>query len=79
MLACQNQVTKQISQSMLGKTFEVLVEGPNTRYNNTMCGRTESGRLVNFVCDDSAVGKFVDVKIERAGSATLWGSVTEEK
>lgn len=80
LLACQNEVTKQISQTMIGKTYEVLVEGANTRYQNTMCGRTESGRLVNFKCDESYTGKFVDVQIERAGSATLWGTVvTEEK
>ena len=80
LLACQNEVTKEISQTMVGQCFEVLVEGANFRYQNTMCGRTESGRLVNFKCDGSYVGKFVSVLIERASSATLWGRiVTEEK
>ena len=75
LLACQNEVTKQISQTMVGNSYEVLVEGANFRYQNTMCGRTESGRLVNFKCDDSLIGKFVTVLIERASSATLWGKV----
>lgn len=79
LLACQNEVTKEISQTMLGKRYEVLVEGANTHYANTMCGRTESGRLVNFKCDESYVGRFVDVQIEQAKSATLWGSVVKEK
>ena len=79
LLACQNEVTKEISQTMLGKRYEVLVEGANTHYANTMCGRTESGRLVNFECDESYVGRFVDVQIEQAKSATLWGSVVKEK
>ena len=80
LLACQNEVTKAISETMLGKRYEVLVEGANSRYQNTMCGRTESGRLVNFKCDESYIGRFVTVEIERAGSATLWGKlVTEEK
>ncbi len=80
LIACQNEVTKQISQYMVGKQYEVLVEGENFHYKNTMCGRTESGRLVNFQCDPSRIGEFVTVKIERASSATLWGSiVTEEK
>ena len=78
LLACQNEVTKRISKTMVGKRYEVLVEGNNFRYKDTMCGRTESGRLVNFKCDSSLVGKFVTVKIERASSATLWGVVTEE-
>ena len=79
LLACQNEVTKRISKTMVGKRYEVLVEGNNFRYKDTMCGRTESGRLVNFKCDNSLVGKFVTVKIERASSATLWGVVTEEE
>lgn len=79
LLACQNDVTKRISKTMVGKRYEVLVEGNNFRYKDTMCGRTESGRLVNFKCDSSLVGKFVTVKIERASSATLWGVVTEEE
>lgn len=79
LLACQNEVTKRISKTMVDKRYEVLVEGNNFRYKDTMCGRTESGRLVNFKCDSSLVGKFVTVKIERASSATLWGIVTEEE
>ena len=80
LLTCQNEVTKEISSEMVGNCYEVLVEGANFRYQNTMCGRTESGRLVNFKCDDSYIGKFVTVLVERASSATLWGKiVTEEK
>lgn len=79
LLACQNEVTKEISNQMLGKRYEVLVEGANTHYKNTMCGRTESGRLVNFKCDDSLVGQFVTVQIEQAKSATLWGKIVTEE
>ena len=75
LLACQNQVTKEISQTMVGQSYEVLVEGANFRYQNVMCGRTESGRLVNFKCDETYIGKFVTVLIERASSATLWGKI----
>lgn len=78
LLSCQNEVTKQISRSMLGLRYEVLVEGENSHYQNTMCGRTESGRLVNFKCDKSQIGQFVTVEIERAKSATLWGNIITE-
>ena len=76
--ACQNKITKQISATMVGKRYEVLVEGEQFHYENTMCGRTESGRLVNFVCDESYVGKFVTVEVEKAKSATLWGRIVED-
>lgn len=79
LIACQNEVTKEISQTMVGQRYEILVEGANLHYQNTMCGRTESGRLVNFKCDDSYIGKFVTVLIERASSATLWGKIVSEE
>ncbi len=79
LIATQNEVTKAISATMVGNRFEVLVEGENSRYKDTMCGRTESNRLVNFKCDKSLVGRFVWVEIERAGSATLWGKVVAEE
>lgn len=79
LLACQNEVTKAISAQMVGKRYEVLVEGENFRYQNTMCGRTESGRLVNFKCENTLIGEFVTVEIERATSATLWGRVVTEE
>lgn len=79
LLACQNEVTKQISETMLNKRYEVLVEGANTHYKDTMCGRTESGRLVNFKCDESYVGRFVTVQIDKAKSATLWGRIVTEE
>lgn len=79
LLACQNEVTKDISSAMLGKRYEVLVEGANTHYKDTMCGRTESGRLVNFKCDEAFIGRFVTVEIEQAKSATLWGRIVTEE
>lgn len=79
LLACQNEVTKEISADMIGKRYEVLVEGANTHYKETMCGRTESGRLVNFKCDATLVGQFVIVEIETARSATLWGKIVTEE
>lgn len=78
LLACQNEVTKKISHKMVGCRYEVLVEGANNHYKDTMCGRTESGRLVNFKCDESLIGQFVTVEIERSSSATLWGKVMED-
>ena len=79
LLSCQNEVTKQISQTMVGNTYEVLVEGANFRYQNVMCGRMESGRLVNFKCDETYIGKFVTVLIERVSSATLWGKIVDSE
>ncbi len=79
LIACQNKVTRQISKQMMGKIYEVLVEGANANHDGVMCGRTESGRLVNFSGDSTLVGQFVNVKIEKSASATLWGVITTEE
>lgn len=75
LIAEQNKVTKQISKSMQGKTYEILVEDANSKYENTYCGRTENGRLVNFVSQQNLIGQFVYVKITKSQSATLWGEL----
>jgi len=79
LIATQNKVTREISKQMTGKVYEILVEGTNPKYDGVVCGRTESGRLVNFKGDETLIGKFVNVKIEKSASATLWGSITTEE
>ena len=74
LLAEQNKITRKISKSMHGKTYEILVEG-KCKGDNVYCGRTESGRLVNFESQTDLIGQFVDVKIAQSQSATLWGTL----
>lgn len=73
----QNKITRQISKSMQGNTYEILVEDVNAKYPNTYCGRTENGRLVNFESQTNLIGQFVDVKITKSQSATLWGELVK--
>ena len=59
---------------MVGSTQLILVTGVSRKDPGDMQGRTENNRVVNFRCDDSRLaGQFVDVKITRAGSFTLYG------
>ncbi len=79
LLETQNVITREISKEMQGNTYEILAEDVNAKYPDTYCGRTESGRLVNFVSDDkNIIGKFVKTEIETSRSATLWGRVVTE-
>lgn len=71
----QNSITAEISKEYLGKTLEILVEDVNPKYENTVCGRTESGRLVTFPGDKSLVGQFLNVKITKNKSASLLGEL----
>jgi tRNA-2-methylthio-N6-dimethylallyladenosine synthase len=60
--------------TLLGTTQEVLVEGPDKKGLQFM-GRTRGNRIVHFAADVRLVGELMPVKIERASTAVLYGSL----
>jgi tRNA-2-methylthio-N6-dimethylallyladenosine synthase len=60
--------------TLLGTTQEVLVEGPDKKGRGFM-GRTRGNRIVHFEASERLVGQLVPVKIERASTAVLYGSL----
>ena len=77
LIALQNKITRQGNSKYLGNVFEILVEDVNSKYENTYCGRTDCGRLVNFKSDKNILNQFVKVKVTKGTSATLWGEIQE--
>lgn len=73
----QNCMTKQQSKTYEGKVFEVLVEDIVEKKPGFVCGRTDSGRLVTFEGTKDLVGSFVNVKINRSQSASLFGEIVK--
>ena len=51
---------------LLGKTVEILVDGPNI-------GRTRMNKIVKFKGDESLIGKLIEVKIKKIKSWVLEG------
>lgn len=72
--ALQSDIQIEKQREMEGCTVEVLVDGPSSRGDGTMSGRTSQNHLVNLPGDPSLVGTLVQVKIERAGLHSLSGS-----
>lgn len=70
----QNLFTKLLSKDYEGKIFEVLCEGKAPKKEGVLCGRTDSGRMVSFVGDESLIGQFCNIKIEKSQSASLFGT-----
>ncbi|MBI2813853.1 MAG: tRNA (N6-isopentenyl adenosine(37)-C2)-methylthiotransferase MiaB [Opitutae bacterium] len=60
--------------TLLGTTQEVLVEGPDRKGRRFM-GRTRGNRIVHFAAAGRLIGALVPVKIERASTAVLYGSL----
>lgn len=73
----QNRLSLESNQADVGKTFEVLVEGPSKRDPQDLCGRTGSDKMCVFPGEGHKAGDYVNVKIESCTSATLLGTITE--
>ncbi|MBE0612205.1 MAG: tRNA (N6-isopentenyl adenosine(37)-C2)-methylthiotransferase MiaB [Burkholderiales bacterium] len=64
-----------ISQSMVGSTQRVLVEGAAKRNHGELCGRSSNNRMVNFAGGGELIGHMVDVEITAARAHSLRGVV----
>lgn len=70
LIARVNSIVVEKHQSLVGKTFQVLVEGPSPRDPAMLTGRTSCFRTMVFAGARSLVGRLVPV---RATEAHLWG------
>ncbi len=62
-------------QSLIGRTQEVLVEGPAKRGDNMLVGRTRTYRKVIFEGQPRLIGQLVPVYIDTATTTSLGGSL----
>jgi tRNA-2-methylthio-N6-dimethylallyladenosine synthase len=69
----QHAISLEINSSLVGTTERILVEGPSRKSDADLTGRTETNRTVVFPRGDERPGEFIDVRIERVNSATLFG------
>ena len=77
MIDLQNQLSDESNKRDIGKVFEVLIEGFSKRSREQLFGRTSQNKVVIFDKQNFKVGLFIRVKIERATSATLFGTPVE--
>ncbi len=74
-VAVQRRISDEIHRSLLGKVFEVLIEGNSKRSAEMWMGRTDENRVVVFpkTAQSAQAGDLVNVRITEATSATLLG------
>ncbi|MDD4688955.1 MAG: tRNA (N6-isopentenyl adenosine(37)-C2)-methylthiotransferase MiaB [Eubacteriales bacterium] len=63
------------NKELENKTLRILVEGRSKNNLNTLSGRTEGNKVVNFIGDESLIGSFVDVTVTKALSWSLEGKI----
>ena len=73
MLEVQNEISKRKNNTYLGKVVPVLAEGVSKNNQETLTGRTEGGKVVNFPGDLSDIGKIIDIKITSCQTWSLFG------
>ncbi len=66
----QNRITCEINDSMVGKTFEVLVEGPSPKNPQNLQGFSREFKCLHFEGPAELKGRIVAVE---AVSSHLWG------
>lgn len=75
MIALQNELSLESNLRDVGKTFDVLVEGPSKRNPQEFFGRTSQNKVVVFPRGAVHAGDFIRVAIQSATSATLRGEL----
>jgi len=78
LLKQQDVISLENNEKYVGSTLTVLVDSLSKRRNlSTVNSRTFSNKLVHFDGDESMIGKYVKVKIERAGVYELYASIID--
>ncbi|PYJ07751.1 MAG: tRNA (N6-isopentenyl adenosine(37)-C2)-methylthiotransferase MiaB [Verrucomicrobia bacterium] len=72
LLKLVNELAAPRYRNLVGRQLEVLVEGPSKKNPARMTGRTRCNKIVVFDGSDRHRGQLLDVRIERAGSFTLY-------
>ena len=81
LLAVQTAISAEDNRKLLGRTFDVLVEGPSksaakqesSNGLGQLTGRTMCDRIVVFTGHERLVGETIPVVIEDASAVTLFG------
>ncbi|PYV24685.1 MAG: tRNA (N6-isopentenyl adenosine(37)-C2)-methylthiotransferase MiaB, partial [Acidobacteria bacterium] len=68
----QRQIQLRRNQALVGREFEVLVEGFQPRLGQAV-GRTTSNRLINFPGEPHWAGRYMNVNVTSAGPISLGG------
>ena len=74
MLEVQNEISLRKNKEYEGTVQKILVEGKSKNNENTLTGRTEGGKVVNF-SGNANVGDMVDVKITKVQTWSLFGEI----
>ncbi len=77
LLEVQNEIALESNRRLEGTVLRVLCDGPSKNNKEVFSGRSEGGKIVFFDGKECHIGKFIDIKIQRADTFALYGDITE--
>jgi len=73
--ALQSQLARELNEEYVGKTVEILIDGPAPRGEGSLQGRTKTDKVVIVKGSPECMGSYMDVKIIRASHWSLEGEI----
>jgi tRNA-2-methylthio-N6-dimethylallyladenosine synthase len=70
---CINAVGREKHTAFVGRTVQILVEGPSKKNDSRLTGRTRCNKIVVFEGAERHRNQLMDLKITRASNFTLYG------
>jgi tRNA-2-methylthio-N6-dimethylallyladenosine synthase len=74
LLRVVNESTRRSGERLVGRTVEVLCEGPSKTNPARLMGRTRTNKIVVFEGNEKLIGEIVDVQVQRANGFSLYGA-----
>jgi tRNA-2-methylthio-N6-dimethylallyladenosine synthase len=74
----QERISLERNQEMIGRSYQVLVEGTSRKDPGRLTGRTRTGKLVHWAGEGAEPGSFGTVRVTRASTHHLEGDLVEE-
>ena len=71
----QNEISERKHEAYIGKTARVLVDGVVPDETYPLQARTNGGRLVHLIGEQSLIGTFVEAKITHSNNWSLFGTL----
>jgi tRNA-2-methylthio-N6-dimethylallyladenosine synthase len=75
LLGLQKEISTEENKKMIGKTVEVLVEGPSKSDPNRVSGRTRLNQIVVFEGTPVLAGKLINVTVHDSTDLTLFAAM----
>ena len=75
--ALEEDISKH-SENMIGKVYDILVEGPSEKNPEMLSGYTEKNKLVHFKGGINLVGQIVKVRILESHTYSMIGELINE-